>query len=291
MHEYPASRVGRGILFMLTAVAMFSCMNAVVKLLSADFHSIQIVWARTLGHFLFVMALFVPQSGFAVLRSRQLGAQFSRSILQMCSTALYFTALGYMGLAEATAIGFLSPMLVTLLAVPMLGERIDRNRLAVVCAGFVGVLIVVRPGSTVFHWASLLILCSSTFYATYQVLTRRVAGTDSAQTSAVYSAMVGSVLLSFIVPFFWTTPERWIDVALLLGLGVFGGIGHYCVATAMSSAPANLMSPFQYFQLIGASIFGYLMFDTLPSGYTWLGASVIVGSGLYLGWVESRKRA
>ena len=104
MHEYPASRVGRGILFMLTAVAMFSCMNAVVKLLSADFHSIQIVWARTLGHFLFVMALFVPQSGFAVLRSRQLGAQFSRSILQMCSTALYFTALGYMGLAEATAI-------------------------------------------------------------------------------------------------------------------------------------------------------------------------------------------
>ena len=291
MHEYPASRIGRGILFMLTAVALFSCMNTLVKVLSTNFHSIQIVWARTLGHFLFIMALFVPRTGLGILRSKQLGTQFSRSALQLCSTTLYFSALAFIGLAEATAIGFLSPIIVTLLAVPMLGERIDRNRMFVAIAGFIGVLIVVRPGTEVFQWASLMILASSTFYATYQVLTRRVAGTDSAQTSAVYSAMLGSFLMSFIVPFFWTTPVRVIDIVMLLSLGVFGGLGHFCVATAMGNAPANIMSPFQYFQLVGASVFGYLVFDQLPSVYTWIGASIIVGSGLYLGWVESRKSA
>jgi drug/metabolite transporter (DMT)-like permease len=284
------SRVTRGILFMCLAVCLFACMNTLVKVLSTDFSSVQIVWARTLGHFVFVMAFFLPRHGLGILKTQKLGTQLSRSVLQLCSTMLFFTALRTVPLAEATSISFLSPLIVTLLAVPMLGEKIRASRLLVVMAGFVGVLIIVRPGSAVFQWGSLFILGSSICYATYQVLTRRVGSTDSAQTSSVYSAMIGSVVMSLAVPFFWTTPVQASAVLMMLVLGVLGGLGHYCVASAMIHAPANVVSPFQYFQLLGAGLMGYLVFDNVPSVFTWMGAAVIVGSGLYLGWSESRRK-
>lgn len=285
----PAARVLRGIVFILVAVSLFSCMNTLVKLLSARLESVQIVWARTLGHFIFIGLLFLPRHGLRILRTPSPGTQFSRSLLQLCSTTLYFTALRTVPLAEATAISFLSPLFVTLLAVPFLGEPIRANRMIVVLVGFLGVLVVVRPGSDVFQWSSLLILGSSLCYATYQVLTRKVSGGDSAETSAIWSAMVGSVLMSLAVPFFWTMPDRLTDVLMLLALGVFGGLGHYCVARAMIDAPANIVSPFQYFQLVGAGLFGWLVFDNLPSISTWAGAAIIVASGLYLGWSETRR--
>ena len=202
---------------------------------------------------------------------------------------LYFTALRTVPLAEATSISFLAPMLVTLLAVPMLGEKILPSRMVVVLVGFAGVLIIVRPGSEVFQWSSLLILGSSACYATYQVLTRKVSGTDRAETSAIYSALLGSVITSVAVPFFWTTPLRTADILMLLCLGVFGGIGHFCVASAMRLAPANIMAPFSYAQLVSAGLLGYLVFGDLPSIYTWIGSAIIVASGLYLAWSESRR--
>jgi drug/metabolite transporter (DMT)-like permease len=180
---------------------------------------------------------------------------------------------------------------VTLLAIPMLGERVTPSRTFAVFAGFVGVLIVMRPGSEVFRWASLLILGSALCYAIYQVLTRRVAQADSPETSAVYSALLGTVLATLAVPLFWTTPERIFDVLVLSSLGILGGLGHYFVARAMLNAPANIVSPFQYFQLIGAVVLGYLLFGDLPTVYTWIGAAIIVGSGLFMGWNESRRRA
>lgn len=284
----PASRIARGILFIMLAVFLFACMNTLVKLLSARLESIQIVWARTLGHFIFILLFFMPTHGFTILRSRAVGTQAARSLLQLSSTTLYFIALASVPLAEATTISFLSPLLVTLLAVPMLGEPIKANRMAVVLIGFVGVLVVVRPGSDLFQWSSLLILGSSLCYAVYQVLTRRVSGTDRAETSAIWSAMLGSFLMTLAVPFFWATPDRLTDVMMLLVLGVFGGVGHYCVARAMMDAPANIVSPFQYFQLLCAGLFGWLVFDAVPGVSTWLGAAIIVGAGLYLGWSETR---
>ncbi|MBP8310421.1 MAG: DMT family transporter, partial [Burkholderiaceae bacterium] len=283
------SRVSRGILYMCLAVCLFACMNTVVKVLSPHFSSVQIVWARTLGHLLFVLALFLPRHGLDIIRSQQLGSQLGRSLLQVASTMLYFTALRTVPLAEATSISFLAPMLVTLLAVPMLGEKILPSRMVVVLVGFAGVLIIVRPGSEVFQWSSLLILGSSACYATYQVLTRKVSGTDRAETSAIYSALLGSVITSVAVPFFWTTPLRTADILMLLCLGVFGGIGHFCVASAMRLAPANIMAPFSYAQLVSAGLLGYLVFGDLPSIYTWIGSAIIVASGLYLAWSESRR--
>lgn len=285
------NRIARGILFMCAAAALFALMNAMVKVLSPQLSALQIVWARTLGHLIFIAALFIPKHGFAILRSQRPGTQFYRSLLQVASTLLYFSALAYLSLAEATAIGFLAPLIVTLLAAPMLGEKILPARLAVVLLGFVGVLIIVRPGSDVFQWASLLILASATCYATYQVLTRRVSGSDPAETSAIYSALLGSVLTSIAVPFVWTDPASLTQIAMLLALGVLGGLGHYCVACSVFNAPANIVSPFQYLQLFGAVVLGYWWFDSVPSVYTWAGAAIIIASGLFLGWSETRRPA
>lgn len=284
-----ANRIARGIAFMCAGVVLFACMNALVKYLSPHFSSVQLVWARTLGHLLFMFALFIPRVGLKVFSTRQPGTQFIRSLLQITSTMLFFSALRFVPLAEATSISFLAPVIVTLLAAKMLGERIRPSRLAVVITGFIGVLIVVRPGSDVFQWASLLILCSSLCYATYQVLTRRVTGTDSAEASAVYSALVGSVVMSIIVPYVWTTPVSFVHIAGMLALGMLGGLGHYFVACALYNAPANIVSPFQYLQLVGAVLLGYLLFDAVPSTYTWAGAALIIASGLFLGWSETQR--
>ena len=284
------ARVIRGILLMLAAVSLFALMNTLVKLLSANYDSLQIVWARTLGHFAFMLAIFAPARGAHILRSRHLGTQFLRSIMQICSTFCFFTGLAFMPLAEATTIGFLSPLLVALLAVPMLGESLTRARLAALILGFAGVLLVIQPGSDVFHWASLLILCSSAFYAIYTVLTRRVGPYDPPETSVVYSALVGAFLTSAIVPFFWKTPAGALDTAAFVATGLLGGLGHYCVARALVNAPANVISPFQYFQLLGAGLLGYLVFGNLPTLTAWIGAATIIASGLWIGWSESRRR-
>jgi len=281
-------RVVRGILLMCVAVSIFALMNASVKYLSADFSSVQLVWARTLGHLVFMLLLFMPRKSLSLWRTQRLGTQLSRSAIQICSTMSFFTAVAFVPLAEAISIAFLAPMIVAVLAVPILGERLKPHLVAAVAVGFVGVLVVMRPGTEVFQWASLLIVLSACLYGTYQVLTRKIAAIDPPETSAVYSAVVGSVLKTIAVPFFWTMPDTAFQVFMLAGLGVLGGSGHYFVARALRAAPANIVSPFQYVQLLGGVILGFLVFGDIPSTWTWLGAAIIVGSGLYIGWSESR---
>jgi len=284
-------RILLGILFICLSGALFPIMNGLVKLLSAGYDSPQIVWARTLGHLIFVLALFAPARGVVgILRSTKLPWQIGRGTLLLLSTMCFFSAVQFVPLAKAASISFTAPLIVTILAVPLLGERIGLHRLLAVLVGLVGVVIVIRPGSEVFQWASLLILCSSACYGLYQILTRQVAGHDTPETSVVYSALVGTVMTTLAVPFFWTTPASFHDIAILASLGIFGGLGHYCVARAMTYGPANVLSPFQYFQLIGSVIVGFLMFSEVPDVFTWLGSAVIIASGLFIGWLESRRR-
>jgi drug/metabolite transporter (DMT)-like permease len=279
-----------GILFMLAAASLFPVMNGLAKLMSRDYSSEQVVWARTVSHLLFALALVVPRHGWGVVRTRRPGVQFFRSLLLIGSTFLFFSAIRFVPIAQAASISFTAPLIVVLLAGPMLGERIRLSRVVAVTVGFLGVLVVIRPGAAVFQWASLLIVGSAACFAVYQILTRQVAGVDRPETSVVYSALVGSVLMSLVVPFAWRTPGSWTDVALLGSLGVIGGLGHYCVARAMTYAAANLLSPFQYWQMVGSVIVGWWLFSEMPDGWTWVGAALIIGAGVYVG-VTTRERS
>lgn len=276
-----------GILFMCLAGTIFPVMNGLVQVLSPRYSSEQLVWVRTAAHLVFVLALFMPRLGPDVLRSARPSWQLARSVILMCSTLFFFNGVKYLPLANAASISFMAPFIVTVLAWPMLGERFGVRRLAAVIVGFIGVLVVIRPGSDVFHWASLLILGSAVCYALYQVCTRKVADVDRPETSAVYSALVGTVLLVPIAMMVWTPFASIGDAIAMLSLGVFGGLGHYCVARAMTYAPANVVTPFHYWQIVGSVAVGYLITETLPDFYTWLGAAIIVSAGLYIVWRET----
>jgi drug/metabolite transporter (DMT)-like permease len=285
----PQYRPWLGILFMCIACAMFPVQNAVVKMLTSLYPFQEVVWVRLATHLLLMCIIFLPRRGLALLRTRAPVQQVICSAGLLGATFFFFSAAKDVGVTEAIAISFISPLVVTFLAWPILGERITIIRLASVVIGFAGVLIVIRPGSSVFQWASLLIVASSVSYAVYQIIVRRVAAVDSPATTAFYSALGCTLVTSLIVPFHWRTPDNWVDIALMLSLGVSGGLGHYCVARAFSYAPANLIAPLNYTQMIGSVVVGYLVFAEVPDLYTWIGSAVIIAAGLLVGW-QGRKR-
>ena len=283
----------KGIGFMCIAVLILPFLNAVAKLLLADGMSVvQVVWARYTVHLLFAVALFAPGRGLRLLRTRRLGTQLTRSALLLGCTAFYFGALPYIALPTAAAINFAAPIIVTVLAVPMLGETVGWRRMLAVCFGFLGVLVIIRPGLGVIHPAGLLVLVTALMYALYQIFTRRVAALDSPQTSVMYMAVVGTLASSLALPWYWSTPQGLGGWLLLLSTGCFAGIGHFFVVKALQHAPASIVSPFSYGQLLGAAALGYWLWGDVPDLWTWIGAAMIVLSGMYIAYRESvRKKA
>jgi drug/metabolite transporter (DMT)-like permease len=278
-----------GIAFMLGSATLFPIMNGIVKYLSKGFASEQIIWARNLGHFLFMLLLFTPRRGFAIFRTIEWKTQILRSIMLLASTVCFFVSVKYLALAKASAINFASPFMVMMLAWAVLGEKLLTGRVIAIIAAFIGVLVIVRPGTSLFEWAALLPLGSALFYATYQVFTRVVAGRDTPETSVVYSALVGSVVMTFTLPGNWRTPTELTDILLLASLGVLGGIGHYCVARAMINAEASLVSPFNYWQIVGSSLFGLIVFSEWPDAMTFLGSGIIIAAGVAIAWNERQR--
>jgi drug/metabolite transporter (DMT)-like permease len=279
----------RGIVQMMGATVMFVCMNATAKVLSASLPAVEIVWARSAGHLVFIVALLGPRHGFwRLFETNDLRLQIGRSVLQVSSQMLFFTAIGHVQLADATTVSFTAPLIVAALAGPLLGERVGPVHWAAIGAGFLGALIVIRPGGRM-NPSLLLILGSSVCYALYQILTRRASAFDSPRTSATYSALVGTILLTLLVPFHWTTPRGVAPWLGLAALGVLGALGHYLVAHAFAAAAASIISPFHYVQLLWAAVVGYVVFGDVPSVFTWLGAAVIVASGLFIAMKEGRR--
>ncbi|WP_137124442.1 DMT family transporter [Roseomonas sp. HF4] len=283
-------RLWLGIFFMCAATTCFPIMNGIVQVLSRDYPSEQIIWARTAGHLLIVLALVIPRYGIVILATRRPVTQVARSLLLLASTTLFFFAVKDVPLAKAASISFMAPFFVTLLAFPLLGEKADARRLAAVCVGFLGVLVVIRPGSEVFQTASLLIVGSAFCYAVYQVYTRKVAGIDRPETSVMYSALIGTVVMSCVVPFVWTAPGNLRDILLHMALGCLGAAGHWCVAKAMTYGQASVISPFQYWQMIGSVAVGYVITGLFPDAFTWLGAGIIIAAGVSMAVLESRRR-
>ena len=276
---------------MLTAGLLFPVMGGFAKLLGQDYSSLQISWARAFGHILFLTALFLPRMGLSLFHTRRPLLQLFRSGMLFTSNLNFFYAISFIPLAKAAAISLAAPLIVAALAWPMLGERTTRGRVVALLVGFVGVLVVIRPGTALFHWASVFVLISASAYGVYQILTRRVASIDSPETSALYSAFVGGFGMLLVLPFVWQAPASVLDVGLFIGVGVLGALGHYCVARAFGYAPANMLAPFQYFQLLGSVAVGWLLFSEFPDAITWIGAAIIVGSGLYIGWSQTGARA
>ncbi|MSP30234.1 MAG: DMT family transporter [Acetobacteraceae bacterium] len=284
-------RVLLGILLVCLAGAMFPVMNAFTKALGGHYSPLQISWARFFGHVLFLLVLFLPRRGWKIFLTRRPGLQLTRSLIQFISNLSFTTAIFYQPIADAAAIGMMGPLFVALVAWHMLGERTTPGRVVAVMVGFIGVLIVIRPGGVAFHWSAALLLASSVCYAFYQIFTRKVANIDPPETTTIYSSLFGAIGMLFVLPFIWITPQSFWHLVFFCGLGMIGGAGHYLIVRALAYAPANIVSPFQYFQLIGSVIIGYLWFGNFPDAYTWLGSIIITCAGLYVGWSQTRQSA
>lgn len=281
-------RVLIGISFVCLSGLIFPVMNSFAKSLGSTYNPLQISWARFFGHVVFLLIMFMPTRGWRMLVSRRPGLQLTRSALQLTSNILFTIAIFYQPIADAAAIGMLGPLFVTIMAWPLLGERTTTGRAIAVGVGFFGALIIIRPGGDVFHWSATLLLISSLAHGLYQIFTRKVANTDPPETTTIYSSLIGAFGMLAILPFIWKTPETLLHLFFFVGLGVLGGIGHYFVVRALAYAPANIIAPFGYFQLIGSVIVGYFWFGNFPDAYTWVGALIIMSAGLYVGWTQAR---
>lgn len=279
-------RILRAVLAILFSVSCFSVLNAISKTLMQTYPAAEVVWARYVVAFGFMLVLFLPRSGLNLFRWRNIGSQIIRGSLLFCSSLLYFHGLVHMPLASAASISLTSPLIVTALSARFLGEPVGTKRWIAVIVGFAGALIVVRPGAANFNWYALLIVASTVSSALYQLYSRRYGQSERPDASATMATIVGTVAALPFLPFAWVTPVLGWDIVLFLGLGAMAAIGHYFLTIAYSQAPAAVVAPFNYTQLVGAALLGYLIFDNFPDFWTWVGAGVIVCSGLYLGHQE-----
>jgi drug/metabolite transporter (DMT)-like permease len=280
----------RGILLMCAGTAMFPFMNTAVKLLTARYPVAEIVWARFTGHLIIMLIVFLPQYRWTLLRTRRPTVQIGRSVLMLVSNMVFVMAIGRVPLATASAIGFTSPLIVTALSVPLLHESVGWRRWTAVLVGFGGALLVIRPGSGFHHPAVLLLLASAVAYALYLIGTRWVSRYDNAATGIIFAALFGSLAMTVVLPFAFVMPRTLWDGLLFCSLGMFGGVGHYLIIRAFQLGPAAVIAPLGYVELIGTSTLGYLIFDNFPDLWTWVGAGVIIASGIYVAFRERRRR-
>lgn len=283
----PATHVRRGILMLVAAVSFFALLDTTSKWLTQTYPVPMVVWARYSAQTLLMLLLLGPRLGTSLLRTRVPGQQIVRGLVLLAVSVLFLTALSLMPIAEATAISFMAPLILTALSVAVLREQVGRGAWLAVTMGFVGVLIIVRPGGDLFTPVVIVPIVSAFFYATYQLLTRRMAGIDPTMTTLFYGCLVGTVLLSLAAPLFWTTPLSIMDGIMLLTTGVLGGFGHFALIRAFEQAPASVLAPFLYVQLVIVTGIGYLVFDTFPDVWSLVGMTIIVVSGA---WVANHHR-
>lgn len=272
------------IALMCGAVFSFSFLDGTAKWLAVNsgIPPLQIVWARYTAAMLLTLLFINPWNTPGVLRTAKPLMQGARSVLLLASTALNFVALQYLQLAETVAIIFATPLLVALLAGPMLGEWVGPRRLIAIVVGFIGVLVVLRPGFSGLHPAAFLSVLGCVCYALYAVWTRQLAAHDSTATTMVYSNVVGAAVMAFVIPSVWVAPQHGSVWLMMIGLGVFGAFGHWLLILAHRKAPAGILAPFIYSQLGWMLGLGWLLFDQWPDRWTLVGSLIVVASGLYL---------
>lgn len=292
------SEQGRAILYMVLAMLVLPGLDACAKLLSDTASSGQIAFYRFAIQFMLLLPVILYKRTFLHMMVTAPVIQLLRGVFLAFATLFFFSALRYMPMAETIAIFFVSPLIVTLLSAVVLGETLRRRRLIAIAIGFIGALIIIRPSHALFGWAVIWPLCAATCFALYVVFTRKISGYINAwemQLSASITALIVMACaltaghfsqIHFIQP---SIPDS-ADYALILGLGIIGTIGHILLVNAFRLADASLLAPFQYLEIVAATMLGFAIFGDIPDQQAVFGTAVIIISGLYLTRRESKIR-
>ena len=278
----------RGIPLLLGSVSLFSVSDALTKRLGETLPAVEVAWLRY-GTFLAIASILLLRApGRGLLRSRAPGLQVLRGLGVVASAILFITGLQHLHLAEATAINFISPVFVTVMSVVFLGERAGWRRWSAIGVGVLGMLIILRPGSDAFTLAALFPIGSAVAWASAVTVTRRIGAVDAPETTLFWTAGVGFAVVTLVLPFLMlfspagVTLPNLSQIGLGLLVGIFSAAAQYLVVLAYRAAPASVLAPFSYTQLLTSGLLGVAMFGHVPDGWTLLGATVIAASGLYM---------
>jgi drug/metabolite transporter (DMT)-like permease len=275
-----------GIALVTVTTLMFAVLDTSAKWLVQTVPVLQVVWLRFVFHALLTTAIFMPSMGVGLFKIHNPRLQLLRGVMLALMTGLNFFALQYLQLAETGAVQFSVPILIALISALWLHEKLDLKKWLAICMGFAGVLVIIRPGSNGFHPAILLSIMNALLYAAFNLMTRRLAGSDHPISTQLASAMVPSVVLAPFAIWYWQTPDSWQVWCILVLAGLTGGLGHTASALAHRYATAAVLGPFLYQQIIYMSFGGWLIFGQIPDAAVILGAAIVVLSGLYLLWRE-----
>lgn len=274
-------------MLMLAAMAVVPLMDGVAKHLSATFPVLQVVWARYFFHLLILLPAVLWRHGAGALLLHNPWLQIVRGGFLLGSTILFFAAISIMPIADALALVFVAPLVVTALSPLVLGERVGVRRWAAVCVGFAGVLVIVRPGLATFHPGMLLALGAGSVYAFYSLATRKLSGSAPPLVTLAYTALLGALLMSAAVPAVWKTPEGT-DFAWMALMGALAAGGHFLIIKAFEHAEASLLAPLGYSEMVMATVVGYVAFGDFPDPWTWIGVAIVIASGVYVS-IRERK--
>jgi drug/metabolite transporter (DMT)-like permease len=284
-----ADKPFRGIALVLLATVFLGTSDVTSKYLSATLPSIEIAWIRFLVFLLIMAPAVLPGTRFYALPTRRAGLLVVRSTALLASAVFFISGLRFIPIAEASATSFVSPLFVTALSIFLLKESVGLRRWLATAVGLIGVLIVLRPGSSAFHPAALFSVVSAFAWAVTLVLTRMMSG-ERTPTMMAYAAIVGFAIMSALVPFVWVTPS-WHDIFFGIVVGLASTIGQWIVVLAFRYANASVLAPFSYTQLLWVTFLGVLVFGEVPDVWTVSGAAIIVASGLYTAHRERLRRS
>jgi drug/metabolite transporter (DMT)-like permease len=261
---------------------VFSLLDGSAKWLVSVMPVIMVVWLRFATHVLVAGVVLFPLRGLGLVRTQHLRWHVVRALMFVAMTGINFWALQYLQLTVTSSIFFSVPLIIALISASFLGEKLDAGKWIAIVAGFAGVLVIVRPWGAEFHPAMLASVVNALMYAAFMMMTRRLAAYDSPETIQYLPAVGATIGLAPFAFAAWEWPSGWLEWTVACLMGVLGGLGHYLLALAHRYAPASVIAPFLYQQVIYMALFGYLVFGDVPSAWVWLGAAIVIASGLYL---------
>ncbi len=271
----------KAIVFNLLAWVMLPVMDGFAKYLSADLPVLQITWARYFFTVVFTLPVMFFFYNKQLVWTDKPKLQFVRGIILLCANICFFYAISVISLAKALTLAFIAPLIVTAFSPIILGEKVGVRRWTAVIIGFIGSLVVIRPGFVELNLASFAALGTGVMYGFYLIITRKLSISDNPLLTLLLTGLVGLVIISSVIPFIWVKPtlNQW---SMMAGIGVFACIGHLFLILSLKFADASKLAPFSYFEIITNIIIGYYFFNNFPDNWTFLGLFIIIFSGIYI---------